>query len=96
MDTKPTIIEIGILNYPKAQLAAIHGLSDLFLSANKIKKPSPKEKAPIFSVSHWIVSTETNRVEPTFFFRGEEHQEVTCAYYSAELRRARGCKFNTT
>ena len=36
MDAQRAIAELGVLIYPGAQMAAVHGLTDLFGVANRI------------------------------------------------------------
>jgi transcriptional regulator GlxA family with amidase domain len=36
MQKKESVIEIGLILYPESQLAAVHGLTDLFRVANRI------------------------------------------------------------
>ena len=53
MVTKRKTVEIGIMMYPEAQLAAIHGLTDLFVVANRVAAGlSTKHRADL-RVSHW-------------------------------------------
>lgn len=55
---------IGILAYPGAQLSAVHGLIDLFLTANRIdQERRPDALSPALCVSHWQTEPQTGRVE---------------------------------
>src|SRR4051795_6038512 len=45
--------EIGLLLYPGAQLAAVHGLTDLFHVANRVVSARGISEAPLLRVSHW-------------------------------------------
>lgn len=47
------IIEIGILLYPGAQMAAALGLTDLFVSAQRIAGDRRTPRMPVLRVSHW-------------------------------------------
>ncbi|WP_198148246.1 DJ-1/PfpI family protein [Elstera litoralis] len=47
------LLEIGILRYPGAQLAAIYGLTDLFALANRRAEALLTETGPRLRVSHW-------------------------------------------
>jgi transcriptional regulator GlxA family with amidase domain len=47
--------EIAILAYPNSQLAAIHGLTDLFVEASRISRGLGSTAAPILRVTHWRV-----------------------------------------
>jgi len=48
----PKQADIGILMYPGAQLSALHGLTDLFVTANRISLDRGAAVAPL-RVSHW-------------------------------------------
>lgn len=48
-----TIIEIGILLYPGAQMAAVLGLTDLFAFAQRIASERAAPGMPALRVSHW-------------------------------------------
>lgn len=56
MASHPTI-EIGIVHYPGAQLAAIHGLSDLFEVANRFVAQHQSEGSAFLLVSQWHART---------------------------------------
>jgi transcriptional regulator GlxA family with amidase domain len=45
--------EIGLLLYPGAQLAATHGLTDLFTVASRLAREKGGPGAPTVRVSHW-------------------------------------------
>lgn len=45
--------EIGLLLYPGAQLAAIHGLTDLFQVADRLAQTRAGTAQPLLRVSHW-------------------------------------------
>lgn len=47
--------ELGVLIYPGAQLAAVHGLTDLFAVANRIAVEYQATQLPLLRVSHWEV-----------------------------------------
>lgn len=46
-------IELGLVNYPEAQMAAILGLTDLFAVANRTAFRQGKAKVAPLRVSHW-------------------------------------------
>lgn len=46
-------LEIGLLLYPGAQLAAVHGLGDLFSVANRMATGQERQAVPRLRVSHW-------------------------------------------
>jgi transcriptional regulator GlxA family with amidase domain len=58
--------EIGILAYPGSQLAAIYGLTDLFVVANRIACKRQSSVSPVLVVSHWGLTTKGNRVTRIF------------------------------
>ncbi|WP_224365332.1 GlxA family transcriptional regulator [Hyalangium versicolor] len=45
--------DIGLLLYPGAQLSAVHGLSDMFRTANRLAAEQGLPGAPALRVSHW-------------------------------------------
>jgi transcriptional regulator GlxA family with amidase domain len=47
--------ELGVLIYPGAQMAAVHGLTDLFAVANRIAAEHQAAQLPVLRVSHWQV-----------------------------------------
>jgi len=55
-------IEIGILLYPEAQNAAIHGLSDLFRIANRVSdRQVATKKSPTLRITHWQLSSKKSK-----------------------------------
>ncbi|TEA62589.1 GlxA family transcriptional regulator [Pseudomonas sp. CH235] len=55
MDAKPAVVELGVLIYPGAQMAAVHGLTDLFAVANRVAAEHQSAQLPRLRVSHWQV-----------------------------------------
>jgi hypothetical protein len=55
MDVERAIAELGVLIYPGAQMAAVHGLTDLFGVANRIAAEHQAAQLPLLRVSHWQV-----------------------------------------
>ncbi|QCI13602.1 helix-turn-helix domain-containing protein [Pseudomonas putida] len=51
----PGSLEIGLLVYPGAQRAALHGLGDLFAVANRVARELGAVDLPWVRVSHWQV-----------------------------------------
>ena len=51
-------IDIGILAYPGAQAASLHGLTDMFLTANRLCAEEKLGGVPTLRVSHWTQSAE--------------------------------------
>lgn len=61
---KSPIAEIGLLIYPDCQLAAIHGLTDLFRIANEWSaRATDGGEASEIRVSHWRVDPASSRVD---------------------------------
>jgi transcriptional regulator GlxA family with amidase domain len=58
MDAQRAIAELGVLIYPGAQMAAVHGLTDLFGVANRIAAEHQAAQLPLLRVSHWQVDGE--------------------------------------
>lgn len=53
MDAISEQVEIGILVYPGAQLAAVYGLTDLFAVANRLAADLGARRGPLLRVCHW-------------------------------------------
>ncbi|MFK8331961.1 GlxA family transcriptional regulator [Pseudomonas sp. BJa5] len=47
------MLEIGLLVYPGAQTAAVHGLTDLFAVANRLRHELGALDRPLLRISHW-------------------------------------------
>jgi transcriptional regulator GlxA family with amidase domain len=52
---RAAVAELGILIYPGAQMAAVHGLTDLFAVADRIAAEHQTAQLPLLRVSHWQV-----------------------------------------
>ncbi len=57
------LTEIGILAYPDSQLAAIHGLTDLFVEARRISRELGSSTAHMLRVTHWQIAPDGTQVE---------------------------------
>ena len=57
---------IGLLIYPGAQLAAVYGLTDLFLTANHLSAEQGGSNTPAFQVSHFSPSSAEPWVERVY------------------------------
>ena len=55
MGVERAVVELGVLIYPGAQMAAVHGLTDLFGVANRIADEHQTAQLPLLRVSHWRV-----------------------------------------
>lgn len=51
-------LEIGLLLYPGVQLAAVHGLGDLFAVANRMAGSQGREGLATLRISHWQVAEQ--------------------------------------
>ena len=58
-------ISIGFLIYPGAQLSAIYGLTDLFMTANRIATERTSKPLVKLAVSHWQLDPGSDRVKAT-------------------------------
>ncbi|MBN2976605.1 GlxA family transcriptional regulator [Pseudomonas lactucae] len=52
------VVELGVLIYQGAQLAAVHGLTDLFGVANRIAAEHQSAQLPLLRISHWRVQDD--------------------------------------
>ncbi len=57
------VAEIGLLIYPDAQLAAVHGLTDLFRIAGEWAPPQEDGTRPAIRISHWQAGAEDGEIE---------------------------------
>lgn len=53
MAVEREIVELGVLIYSGAQMAAVHGLTDLFAVANRIAAEHQSMQLPLLRISHW-------------------------------------------
>ncbi len=58
MQTSGALAEIAILDYPGSQQSALHGLTDLFRTANRMAAERGMDGAPALRVSHWRLASE--------------------------------------
>jgi len=58
MGVERAVAELGVLIYPGAQMAAVHGLTDLFGVADRIAVEHQAAQLPRLRVSHWQVENE--------------------------------------
>lgn len=61
-----THASIGILAYPEAQASAVHGLTDLFLVANRIENRRASSTSPALKISHWEQSPDSGHVRRSY------------------------------
>ena len=62
MAMQRAVAELGVLIYPGAQMAAVHGLTDLFGVANRIAAEHQSEQLPLLRISHWQASFDETPV----------------------------------
>lgn len=58
MGAERAVVEMGVLIYPGAQMAAVHGLTDLFGVANRIAAEYQGAQLPVLRISHWQADAE--------------------------------------
>ena len=58
MGVERAVAELGVLMYPGAQMAAVHGLTDLFGVADRIAVEHQAEQLPRLRVSHWQAGSD--------------------------------------
>jgi transcriptional regulator GlxA family with amidase domain len=70
----PGKTRIGIVLYPGAKLAAVHGLTDLFETANRLSAELAGQYRPELRISHWDKHAETAQV--ACVLGSEPHQDI--------------------
>ena len=65
------LTQIGILAYPDSQLAAIYGLTDLFVEASRISRELSGSAAHGLRVTHWRIAPDGRQVERSLDTQGE-------------------------
>nr|WP_298690788.1 GlxA family transcriptional regulator [uncultured Dongia sp.] len=76
MTDSPHFADIGILIYPGAQLAAVHGLTDMFLTANQLSAEQGVSGVPVLRVSHWVLD-ETGAVVVAYKSHDQTPKKLT-------------------
>ncbi len=78
-------IQIGIMLYSGAKLAAVHGLTDLFETANRFSADHGGEYSAELQVSHWAPQPET--VQPACVFESHpgETDQIDCLIFPPTL-----------
>lgn len=69
----PGTLEIGVLIYPGAQIAAVHGLNDLFRVANRVAAELGAVELPQIRVSHWQANDAGQLLAVQDSLPGAEH-----------------------
>ncbi len=57
---------IAILKFPGAHLAAIHGVTDMLVTANKFILEQNQNDQPLFCVTHWEFDEENKKLVPGY------------------------------
>jgi transcriptional regulator GlxA family with amidase domain len=68
--------EIGILLYPNSQVAAVHGLTDLFCAANAIHLAQGGSSCGEISVSHWKLNEDSGRIGRIYTTHSGRNQKL--------------------
>ncbi|SDN83930.1 GlxA family transcriptional regulator [Pseudomonas jinjuensis] len=66
MGARNDTLEIGLLLYPGAQLAAVHGLTDLFGVANRMAAEHSDTPLPVLRVRHWAADAQSGEIRCVF------------------------------
>ncbi|WP_442108754.1 GlxA family transcriptional regulator [Pseudomonas sp. NUPR-001] len=74
MDKGRDTLEIGLLVYPGAQAAAVHGLTDLFAIANRLRLELGALERPALRVSHWSENEQRQLTVVFDSLAGGQHQ----------------------
>ena len=57
---------VGIVKYPTVQLTAVHGLTDILVTANQFIQDLGKQDRPLFCVTHWALDREAQELRSQF------------------------------
>ena len=77
MGKGPAGVDIGVLAYPGAQASAVHGLTDLFSTANRIVQRYGRTGDPL-RLSHWQLSRQMGAVERNFASQEDCRDQLAC------------------
>ncbi|MHB8303373.1 MAG: GlxA family transcriptional regulator [Acidobacteriaceae bacterium] len=77
IDASSSLTEIGLLVYPGSQMAAVLGLTDLFLVANRLSLEHGGSRARALRVSHWQL--ESGMKDPRRIFDTHQQKQKTLA-----------------
>ena len=80
----PRKAKIGIVLYGGAKAAAVHGLTDLFETANSLSADGGENRAQI-QVSHWGMHPETGEPECVFESYPDENRKPDCLIFPPTL-----------
>ncbi|PTL76441.1 GlxA family transcriptional regulator [Vitiosangium sp. GDMCC 1.1324] len=71
MASKRVLAGVGLLIYPGAQMSAVHGLTDMFRTANRLAAEKGLSDVPALRVSHWQLGGNGLAVERVFDTHGQ-------------------------
>ncbi len=66
MNTEVKWVDIGVFVYPGAQLSAVYGLTDLFVTANRFGAERGHPGAATLRISHWCAPAGSAGIERSF------------------------------
>ncbi|MFK0089909.1 GlxA family transcriptional regulator [Pseudomonas sp. NPDC090755] len=81
------MLEIGLLVYPGAQTAAVHGLTDLFAVANRLRHELGALDRPLLRISHWG-HDDNRRLAVTFDSHPDGHHQPRVMIIPPSLTQA--------
>ena len=79
-------IHVGIVVYPGVQQTAVHGLTDMLVTANTIIGKSQKYKNVRFIVTHWGLGKGKREIEPQFCTSSEAASKQTVLVIPGSLQ----------
>ncbi|WP_296256022.1 MULTISPECIES: GlxA family transcriptional regulator [unclassified Pseudomonas] len=86
MNAQRPVAEIGLLIYPGAQSAAVHGLTDLFEVANHMADEQASVRLPRLAVSHWHVDNGSEPQRTYQSVAGEPHAALAAVVIPPSLK----------
>lgn len=81
----PRKTTIGILLYSGARLAAVHGLTDLFETANRLSTEYGGQYPAQVQICHWSVPAETGQPECVFRSSSSQSSKPDCLIFPPTL-----------
>jgi len=73
-DTGPKSVEIGVLVYPGAQTSAVGGLTDLFVTANRLSRERNAVGSRILRITHWALPRGCAQFECVYDTQSGNHE----------------------
>jgi transcriptional regulator GlxA family with amidase domain len=81
----PSRTRIGIVLYSGAKLSAVHGLTDLFETANRFSAELGGENRAELRISHWDAQTEEGQVACVFGSGQDQDSKLDCLIFPPTL-----------